>query len=214
VPAGLIIDGIEVVAEKKATDASGNYTLAAELSYDGGASYTASGESVSFTNTTDNTYTFGGSTDAWGRTWNPADFGDANFRVRLTGSVPGNSASKYVYVDQVTVRVYYTEANDKVPVIDLNGSSARIEVDQSHNVIATGFSAPSVYVDGAAGAAVGTGSWYYVTVTDSEGVSASALKLGHAGARYFDGILDEVRIYDRVLTADEVSQLANGSACP
>jgi hypothetical protein len=54
--------------------------------------------------TTEHTAILGGSADTWGRAWSPADFSDANFRVRLTTN---NTAAQTFNLDWVAVNVYY-----------------------------------------------------------------------------------------------------------
>jgi hypothetical protein len=48
-----------------------------------------------------------------------------------------------------------------------------------------------------------------VVIVDTTGVTATSLELGRVGASAFDGALDDVRIYDRVLSAGEVQRLYN-----
>ena len=50
-------------------------------------------------------------------------------------------------------------------------------------------------------------------VNDATGVSASALMLAATPCGYFDGMLDDVRIYDRTLTEDEILLLSNLYTC-
>ena len=83
-PAGPQIDGIEIDVEG-AESGAGKAATDVELSWDGGTSYTT----TSYTHewgTTDAYFTFGSSSDTWGRTWVAAEFDSANFRVRLTKS--------------------------------------------------------------------------------------------------------------------------------
>ncbi len=49
--------------------------------------------------------------------------------------------------------------------------------------------------------------WFFVAVTDTADVSATALALGKAGTSYYDGSIDDVRLYDRVLSAEEITRL-------
>ena len=48
----------------------------------------------------------------------------------------------------------------------------------------------------------------------SSATAAPPVSLGGQTSFYFHGLLDEVRIYNRALTAAEVSNLHNGTACP
>jgi len=94
------IDGIAIKLEISGTTAAGDIGI--ELSWDGGTSWTASGNSTPTLTTTDAVTTVGGASDLWGRAWAPSEFSDANFRVRLTG----NPSSNTVQVDALQVRIY------------------------------------------------------------------------------------------------------------
>jgi Concanavalin A-like lectin/glucanases superfamily/Domain of unknown function (DUF2341) len=92
-------------------------------------------------------------------------------------------------------------------VIDLNGT------DYIHlsggTVTAQAFDTPSVYVDGIAGSAFPSdGNWHHVAVTTATAENASDLDIGRReGSTYFVGDLDDVRLYSKVLSADEINRL-------
>ncbi len=87
-------------------------------------------------------------------------------------------------------------------------AAAQVELDGSSQVTATNFTSPTVYVDGVVAATIDSG-WRHVVVTTGTAVNATAVQLGQAGATFFDGRLDDVRLYNRALTAAEVKQLYN-----
>lgn len=91
-------------------------------------------------------------------------------------------------------------------VMDLNGT-VRIELNGSSQVTATNFTAPTVYVDGSSASSVVDTQWRHVVITTGTGISASAFDIGRVSTGYFDGVIDEVRLYSRVLTASEVLTL-------
>jgi hypothetical protein len=102
VPAGSTVDGIEVLIEGKTTGR--NLTAAIwNTSNSSPDAYTSS--KVASLSGSDTTQTLGGQTDKWGKTWTPADFADATFKVRIGATTGGGVAS----LDQVQVKVYYTE---------------------------------------------------------------------------------------------------------
>ncbi len=85
-----------------------------ELSWNGGTSWTAAQSTNNLSTSSMTTYTLGGSTNIWGRSWTPADFTNANFRVRITNVA--NSTSCEFRLDWVPVKVYYNSAaNDEAP---------------------------------------------------------------------------------------------------
>lgn len=95
-------------------------------------------------------------------------------------------------------------------VIDLNGS-AYISFS-SGTISATGFTSPTIYVDGIVSSTVSNTGWHLITITTATGINANALNLGLVGSTNYKGILDDVRIYNRVLSTTEVSTLYYQSA--
>jgi hypothetical protein len=99
------ITGISVDYELGIDAISGTNLVCAQLSWDGGTTWTAM-KSKPVTATALTGYTLGGTTDSWGRTWLPAQLSDATFRVRLI-NVSSNTGRDYS-LDTVKVRVTYT----------------------------------------------------------------------------------------------------------
>ena len=102
------IKGIQVRLDWWLDSTTGTNSMSAELSWNGGASWTAA-KADSQESTSEHTATLGGATDTWGRTWTVAQLSNANFRVRLTSDCSGsaNCANRDFYLDWVPVRVYY-----------------------------------------------------------------------------------------------------------
>ncbi|MCI0557564.1 MAG: LamG domain-containing protein [Nitrososphaera sp.] len=90
-------------------------------------------------------------------------------------------------------------------IIDLDGGTNSIE-SVNGTITVTGFGTETVYVDGVVSYTI-TGGWHYVTVTTASALSGNAIKIGTIGTGFFTGTLDDVRIYNRALSADEVKQL-------
>ena len=91
-------------------------------------------------------------------------------------------------------------------IIDIDGTD-QIEINASGQITATSFPGyTTIYVDGSSGSTIDT-NWHFVTITDVTGVNASAAYFGRVGSSYFDGILDDVRFYNRVLSSAEVADL-------
>ncbi|MCK5063489.1 MAG: hypothetical protein KAR23_06175, partial [Candidatus Aenigmarchaeota archaeon] len=74
-------------------------------------------------------------------------------------------------------------------------------------IAANGVTAPAIYVDGAVSSTIGTG-WHHVVITTDTGINASDLTIGKANT-FFDGTIDEVRIYKRTLTPEEINASYN-----
>ena len=101
------IDGIEVRLDAAVSDAVGEDYICAELSWDGGGTWTAA-KSTGSLSASIATYLLGSPTDTWGRTWDGGgDFTNSNFRVRLT-NVSDDSSERFD-LDWVAVKVHYTE---------------------------------------------------------------------------------------------------------
>lgn len=91
-------------------------------------------------------------------------------------------------------------------IIALDASTYSIEVI-SGVITANNFISPTIYVDGAVGSTIRAGKWHHVTITTSSNVDASQLYFGRIGSGYLSGSLDDVRLYNRALSAGEVRQL-------
>ena len=73
----------------------------------------------------------------------------------------------------------------------------------------TSFTSPTYYVDGAASTTPGlyNANWHYIVVTNTAAITGSHLEIGRAHTQYFSGSIDDVRVYNRALSAAEVLQL-------
>lgn len=105
VPAGSAINGIEVRLDAWADGTSSNPFMCVELSWDSGATWTATKNTTTL-GAAEATFTLGTATDTWGRTWASTDFTNANFRVRITNVASNNQRD--FRLDWVAVQVTYT----------------------------------------------------------------------------------------------------------
>jgi len=93
-----------------------------------------------------------------------------------------------------------------VNLLDLNaGQSIKIV---GGAVTASGLTSPSIFVDGASGSTVNAG-WHHIAVTTGTAVNASAVNLGLNATTTapLDGVLDDVRFYNRVINNNEIKRL-------
>ena len=102
VPAGSSVRGIEVRLDARVDATGGSPATCVQLSWNGGASWTAARTTPPLT-TSIASYVVGGPADAWGRTWTPAELSNASFRVRLINVA--NSTTRDFSLDWVAVRV-------------------------------------------------------------------------------------------------------------
>lgn len=72
-------------------------------------------------------------------------------------------------------------------------------------ISATGFTSPTIYVNGVVSSTLVANTWQQVIVTTGTSVSSSAIKFGLANGTYFNGLIDEVKVYDYTLNASQVA---------
>jgi RHS repeat-associated protein len=105
IPAGATIDGIRVRLDARVNSTSGSPQMCAQLSWDGGTTWTTAKQTATLT-TSEVNYTLGTTTDKWGRTWAVNDFTNANFRVRIINTASNTSTN--FSLDWAAVQVNYT----------------------------------------------------------------------------------------------------------
>jgi len=106
-----------------------------------------------------------------------------------------------------TVAIWVNLATTTEDVIDCNGT-AKIEVIGGV-LTATGWTSPSLYVDGAAGSNVTASAWHLITVASDTAVNASAFVIGSDGAAFGELSWSGVLAWNRALSAAEVAGLYN-----
>jgi len=99
------VDGIRVQADLKLDSvASSTNTLCAQLSWDGGATWTTI-KTQAITVATEGSYVFGATNDTWGRSWTLAELSTTNFRVRIIDA--STNANRDFSLDYLAVSVTY-----------------------------------------------------------------------------------------------------------
>jgi hypothetical protein len=98
------INGIRLQADLKLDAIAGSHNLCAQLSWDGGTTWTAI-KGVVVTAAAKTTYTFGSTADNWGHSWSLAQLNTTNFRIRIidASTVAGRDFS----LDYVALSVTY-----------------------------------------------------------------------------------------------------------
>ncbi len=130
---------------------------------------------------------------------------------QLGQAVAFDGATGYVSIGNVASGIktvaFWMKAEPAVSrkIMDFDGTR-QIEINGAGQIAATGWPAPTIYVNGVATSSVNT-DWRFVAVTDATGVNGTAVDLGRVGAGYFKGVLDEVRFYNIALTPDEIFAL-------
>ncbi|MDO8630363.1 MAG: LamG-like jellyroll fold domain-containing protein [Phycisphaerales bacterium] len=109
-----------------------------------------------------------------------------------------------------TIAFWLHEATSTADDILQVSSGAYVTWSSAGAITTTGITSPTTYVNGVAGAtSVATSTWTHVVITTGTPILADDVRLGNVAATlgYFDGTLDDVRLYSSVLTAAEVSRL-------
>ncbi|MBA7606188.1 hypothetical protein ES703_13334 [subsurface metagenome] len=107
-PSGSTINGITVRADIAVDSIKDTPFTAIRLSWDGGTSWTAV-KQFTLTGVVETTYTYGGASDTWGRTWSTSELSDANFRVQVINGDTKSSGSKVDFsLDWIPVSVTFT----------------------------------------------------------------------------------------------------------
>jgi uncharacterized protein (TIGR02145 family) len=109
-----------------------------------------------------------------------------------------NAVSFWIYAD-----------NDSKDIIDFDSGTHSIEVSGG-TVSATGFSSPTIYINGQEETALTTGAWHHIAVTTDTAFNSNAVDIG-TETSFFDGTIDEVKLFNRALTTEEVLAEYNAS---
>lgn len=96
-------------------------------------------------------------------------------------------------------------------IIDLDGGTHAISISNG-DVSASGFVNPSIYVNMLPNGRVSANSWNHVLIKTDTGVSVNDMDIGRIGSGFFDGQIDEVRIYNYVLTEKQIQTDYNGGS--
>ena len=103
-----------------------------------------------------------------------------------------------------TISFWIKADNLSKKILDLNGT-ATVEVI-SGTITANSFTSPTIYRDGIVSSIIDT-NWHHVAITTGTAITASAMDIGRINPNYFLGTLDEVRVYNRALSSDEVKTI-------
>jgi len=111
-----------------------------------------------------------------------------------------------------TVSFWTNNASTSDEYINLT-SSAYI-TSSSGTVSATGFTSPSIYVNGVLNGTLTASVWNHVVITSATAINANQFEIGRANSAYNNGKIDDARVYNRALSSAEISQLYNWAPGP
>ncbi len=124
-----------------------------------------------------------------------------------TNALSLDGTNDYVTVGDVgnvnTIIAWVKSDEATAELIDLNGST-NISI-ASNLLTSSNLTSPTYYVNGVGGAtSVLSSDWTHIAITIAIPVDAFSLNIGKISSAYYDGLIDEVKIYDKVLTQEEV----------
>ena len=135
------------------------------------------------------------------------DFDGSNDYVDVGNVATGiQTISFWVEVDDITSRTDH--------VLDLNGTDY-IKIVNGE-VTVNNIDNPTYYINGISGNRIiaSIDAWYHVAVTTATGINVTDMDIGRVEGEtpeYFDGKIDEVRLWDDVRTVNEISSYYNTS---
>ena len=95
-------------------------------------------------------------------------------------------------------------------IIDLDGGTHYIIITDGI-ISAPGFVNPVIYIDGLSTNRLDT-NWRHILIKTATAFEASNLTIGKRGTNFFDGLIDDVKIWNYALTDEQVKTEYNGGA--
>ncbi len=124
---------------------------------------------------------------------------------KVSSALQFDGVDDYVSVGDVgsvqTVEFWLNDSNTTDGILELVDNTTYISISGSA-ISLTGFTSTTTYVNGVETSSLSSG-WNHVAII-ADAVSAASVNIGEANSDYMDGIIDEVRLYDRALSAEEV----------
>ncbi len=90
-------------------------------------------------------------------------------------------------------------------ILDLDGGTHYLTASAG-TITATGFSSPTIYVNGQSGGVLTANTWQHVEVTTATAFTASNITIGKHATSYLNGFIDEFKLYDYARTAAQINQ--------
>ena len=126
--------------------------------------------------------------------------GDNDFVDVGAGPTAVNSVAFWVYPQTTT----------EYP-LDLNGTA--YVWFNGGAITAQGFTSPTIYVNGVQKSTITAGAWQHIVITTATALNATDLDLARIeGVGYFEGKIDDARLYNYVLTTEQIKTLYNENA--
>lgn len=132
---------------------------------------------------------------------------------KLGQAVKFNGATDYIDwgsvgggIQTIAFWVRFSTTTTSMNILEIDGTD-KIETDSGGNIVATSFPNATIHTNGSSVTTKpNVGEWMHVVVTDSTGVNLSSFTTGST-TKYFGGSLDDIRIFNRELSVDEINRL-------
>ena len=134
---------------------------------------------------------------------------------KFNAAMDFNGTSDFIFAgdtgEKVKTILFWIKADSTTEkIIDLDAGTHYIEV-AAGTATTTGFIDPTIYIDAATSTTPTLDTnWHFVAITTETAITANSVYLGRVFITpdnyYFDGVLDDVKFYDRVLSAKEVAE--------
>ncbi len=146
--------------------------------------------------------------------WGSGVTGKRNYSLSLDGTDDKVTIGTAINgVQSITFWVKPSTNTDSF--IDLDGGTHYI-TSSSGTVSATGFSSPTIYVNGISGGTITGAAWNHIVVTTGTSFNTtSSMTFGYksaATADYLNGQIDDVRVYNYALTLTQIKEIMNDGA--
>jgi len=121
------------------------------------------------------------------------DFDGSNDYVTVTNTLE----------DLRTISLWIKPTSSTTSLLDFDGGTHYLSLS-SGTVSATGFSTPAIYINGTLNGTVTAGIWNHILVQTETSFDVTALTIGKQSSNYYTGQLDEVKIYNYLLSSNEL----------
>jgi len=100
----------------------------------------------------------------------------------------------------------YPDDNTTRSIADFDGGTISLELDASGDLTATGWTAPTRYVNAAVANAVTQSAWSFIAITTATAIDVSDFDIGKE-ASYFDGYMSPPVLINYALSLDKIQNI-------
>jgi hypothetical protein len=131
--------------------------------------------------------------------WSGGKFGTGtSFSVNDYISIGSTISSVY------SLSLWYYPSNTAPQFVTFDSSAVNIGASVS-TIYAVGISSPTIYVDSVRSTNIGTANtWHHLVITSPSPITGNQIYFGRTSSSFLNGRLDEIRLYNRTLTPNEI----------